>query len=217
MNIKRKGKIIEIIGKRPNFLKLFKDSLKVSEQRSYNHPSYDDLPFWEYDDDYDPYVCDYPSEDDEERQLELLMERYGFTDISRLSGKKKKQRKTVSQETKKKIAEKKAKKHNKSQHHNDFEDFLTTREVYFYRDYNNPDNYEQFHSLVDFSEFCESEGIYVDDDEASALMAREVSHCCINPSSNHKSVPSLITDSSYGGLRWSCAEEDEELIESYSI
>lgn len=82
---------------------------------------------------------------------------------------------------------------------------LEDKTIYYYRDFNNPDNYEAFFNLHEFDQFLKEEGVHVNQNEISNLMTRDVSHCCINPDiqSTHGTVQ-LITDSSYGGLYWTC-------------
>lgn len=90
-----------------------------------------------------------------------------------------------------------------------YDSSLEDKTIYYYRDFNNPDDVEIFFNLHDFDQFLEEEGIDVSADEVTNLMTRDISHCCINPDiKSTGGTVQLITDSSYGGLYWSCASED---------
>lgn len=78
--------------------------------------------------------------------------------------------------------------------------------IYYYRDINNPEDYNEFTNLYEFEEFLNEEGIKVSSFEAVNLMTRCVSHCCVNPSDRLNGELNLITDSSYGSLVYECSE-----------
>jgi hypothetical protein len=90
--------------------------------------------------------------------------------------------------------------------------------IYFYRDINNPDDKVIFHSLYEFNEFLDSEGIYVSDTETRQLMNRSISHCCVDPNIvGIKNEPWLVSDSSYGCLSWSVSDDDDLLSKEHSF
>lgn len=81
--------------------------------------------------------------------------------------------------------------------------------IYFYDDLNNPDNKRVFHSLYDFEEFIDSENIYISSTDQASLLRNNVSHCCKDPNFKSLDTPWLITDSTYGGLRWLCSADED--------
>lgn len=90
--------------------------------------------------------------------------------------------------------------------------------IYFYRDINNPDDKEIYYNLYEFSEFLDSEGIYVSEFETRQLLNRSISHCCIDPSfADLKGEPWLISDSSFGGLSWAVCGDTDELMSQESM
>lgn len=84
--------------------------------------------------------------------------------------------------------------------------------IYFYNDIDTPDDVEIFYNVFDFDKFLDEEGISVNDSEIDNLLNRSVSHCCINPIERLKGNNTLLTESSYGNLRWECAESNDELV-----
>ena len=87
---------------------------------------------------------------------------------------------------------------------NDYDDDYKI--IYYYRDINTPDDYNEFTNLYEFEEFLNEEGISIPSFEVVNLMTRCVSHCCINPSDRLNGKLNLITDSSYGSLVYECSE-----------
>lgn len=87
---------------------------------------------------------------------------------------------------------------------------MDNKTIYFYRDIDNPDyNVEIFYSLHEFDDFLSREGIEISDDEVRSIMTRDISHCCINPDIRATNGEvQLLSDSSYGGLHWSCHDDD---------
>ena len=83
--------------------------------------------------------------------------------------------------------------------------------IYFYDDILNPDSRRTFHSLYDFEEFVDSENIYISSTDQAALLRNNVSHCCKDPNFSSTSNPWLITDPTYGGLRWLSAANQDDL------
>lgn len=87
---------------------------------------------------------------------------------------------------------------------------VTDKTIYYYRDFNQPEDVEVFFNLHDFDQFLQEEGIEVSTEEVNALMSRDISHCCINPDIREtKGNVELVTDSSYGGLYWQCCPETD--------
>lgn len=186
-------------------------------KRESSQDYYDDYEDWYScfggypSDDYDDDFYDY--DNDIQNQLNaIISEAFGF----RTPKTNKKIRKTVSEKNRN-LAKEKRERYKKAHHQEVDNSDFGDKEVYYYRDYNDPDTYEKFFSLYEFDEFCNSEGIYVSQEEVMNLMRRDISHCCIDPASaSLYGQASLVTDSSYGGLRWACAESDEE-IESMTV
>lgn len=84
--------------------------------------------------------------------------------------------------------------------------------IYFYDDINNPDDVTIFYNVFDFDKFLDESGITVNEFEINNLLTRSVSHCCLNPKERLNGHATLLTDTSYGNLRWSCADSNDELI-----
>ena len=83
--------------------------------------------------------------------------------------------------------------------------------IYYYSDMNNPDdNVTIFYSVFDFDKFLEEEGVYVNESDIQSLLNRSVSHCCINPFVDGRLE--LMTDSSFGGLHYQYAENNDDLL-----
>lgn len=77
--------------------------------------------------------------------------------------------------------------------------------IYYYRDVNDPDHVELFFNLHDFDNFLTEEGIEVTQEEVNNLMLNELTHCCVNPDTKQTNGKAqLVTDTSYGGLYWTC-------------
>ena len=77
--------------------------------------------------------------------------------------------------------------------------------IYYYRDVNDPDHVEIFFNLHDFDNFLTEEGIEVTQEEVNNLMLNELTHCCVNPDTKQTNGKAqLVTDTSYGGLYWTC-------------
>lgn len=93
---------------------------------------------------------------------------------------------------------------------------IDDKTIYYYRDFNNPDDVEVFFSLHAFDQFTQEEGIEISEEEVNALMSRDISHCCINPDIKATNGEvQLVTDSSFGGLYWQCCPEEEENYSDY--
>lgn len=168
----------------------------------------------EYDDWYDAneYGDLFSFENTEEECIQKWNERFGIGKEKGAKGKK----------TKEKHSKKKPKDVSYSTEVYDFSNledesldesnFTEKKTIRFYRDYDNPDDYHEFNNIYDFDEFCDIEGIDVGADEVSNLLRRDITHCCIDPSSSRKcGKPMLMTEASYGALRWACAESNDEL------
>lgn len=85
--------------------------------------------------------------------------------------------------------------------------------IYFYDDIDNPEDVTIFYNVYDFDKFLDEEGISVNECEVTNLLTRSVSHCCVNPKERLIGHNTLLTDSSYGNLRWECAESNDELVD----
>lgn len=85
--------------------------------------------------------------------------------------------------------------------------------IYFYDDIDNPDDATIFYNVYDFDKFLDEEGISVNECEVQNLLTRSISHCCINPKERLLGNLTLITDMSYGNLRWECASSNDELVD----
>jgi hypothetical protein len=83
--------------------------------------------------------------------------------------------------------------------------------IHYYDDIMNPSSKRTFNSLYDFEEFLDSENIYVSSTDQASLLRNNVSHCCKDPNFKSLDTPWLITDPTYGGLRWLCAANDDEM------
>lgn len=85
--------------------------------------------------------------------------------------------------------------------------------IYYYSDMNNPDdNVSIFYSVYDFDKFLDEEGIHVDKCIVDELLSRSISHCCINPLIGDRL--SLMCDTSFGGLHYQYAENNDDLLEA---
>lgn len=85
--------------------------------------------------------------------------------------------------------------------------------IFYYSDMNNPDdNVSVFYSVFDFDKFLDEEGIHVDKCIVDELLSRSVSHCCVNPLITDKL--SLMCDSSFGGLHYQYAENNDDLLDA---
>ena len=85
--------------------------------------------------------------------------------------------------------------------------------IYFYDDIDNPEDATIFYNVYDFDKFLDEEGISVNECEVTNLLTRSVSHCCVNPKERLIGHNTLLSDSSYGNLRWECAESNDELVD----
>ena len=83
--------------------------------------------------------------------------------------------------------------------------------IHYYDDVMNPSNKRTFNSLYEFEEFLDSENIYVSSSDQASLLRNHVSHCCKDPNFKTLDTPWLLTDPTYGGLRWLCASIDEDI------
>lgn len=209
----RRLKINNYKKKKPSFLGDFKRALKEVDDRNlslaYGYSDYDSWDdYYSYRSMYGAYSDEY-DEDAYWDRLRDLREKYSVKDS------KKKDRKERKNPIYKDIDDTHGNKNKKKKYDKSMSG------IYYYRDVNNPDVYEYFDNLYEFDDFLENNNIYVSDYELQQLIHREISHCCIRPSSlkspkyleldSSLLTPTLISDSSYGGLRWSCAEDDDEL------
>lgn len=97
-----------------------------------------------------------------------------------------------------------------------FSRFDDDKKIYYYSDMNNPDdNVSIFYSVFDFDRFLDEEGISVNESDIQSLLNRSVSHCCINPFV--KDRLELMTDSSFGGLHYQYAENNDDLLAAEDV
>ena len=97
-----------------------------------------------------------------------------------------------------------------------FSSFDDNKKIYYYSDMNNPDdNVSTFYSVFDFDRFLDEEGISVNESDIQSLLNRSVSHCCINPFV--KDRLELMTDSSFGGLHYQYAENNDDLLAAEDV
>ena len=89
--------------------------------------------------------------------------------------------------------------------------------VYFYKDYNNPDDVECFMTFGEFDKFLMEEGIHVPEDVSLVIMNNEESHCCINPNSSLLGEVTLMANATYYGLKWDASIEDYDASNSREI
>jgi hypothetical protein len=79
--------------------------------------------------------------------------------------------------------------------------------IYFYKDYMCPNDVEEFDNLVDFDDFVTQEGITIPEDVTLQILQSDVIYCSIDPEALHDTGElRLITEDSYGMLRWECSE-----------
>lgn len=82
-----------------------------------------------------------------------------------------------------------------------------SKTIYYYPDYENKNDRQVFHNLMEFDCFVEEEGINISKEEVDKLMYRAVSHCSINPKDKDiKSELNLISEHSYGALYTECTQ-----------
>ena len=97
-----------------------------------------------------------------------------------------------------------------------FSRFDDDKKIYYYSDMNNPDdNVSTFYSVFDFDRFLDEEGISVNESDIQSLLNRSVSHCCINPFVKNRLE--LMTDSSFGGLHYQYAENNDDLLAAEDV
>lgn len=186
MNKNRKILCIPNNNNKPDLHTLFAKHLESSNKHI--RTLYDD---WGYDD----FPYNYMDDDEYAAYIRQLYEDCGMT--------------VKSSKNKKKGSDKYNK--NKSSSKNDsvpyHSIFGENKQIYYYRDVNNPDDYEVFNCISDFANFLDEEGIDMSDDSYNKLLTQEVSHCCIDPymrESIHMNY--IYVDNSYGSLRWACSE-----------
>jgi hypothetical protein len=87
--------------------------------------------------------------------------------------------------------------------------------IYFYENILEPSQKLEFSDVYSFDEYCREHNIEINDYDCKQLMSNSVTHCCVSPYGSYTSGKKiLISDASYGGLRWLCCEDDAELQES---
>lgn len=92
------------------------------------------------------------------------------------------------------------------------DDLRTEKIIYFYRDYNNPDDKECFKNLYEFDEFCNNEGIDIPEDVVQDLVFKDQCHCAINPQKRLEEAKlELLCESNFGTLKWICASYEDNV------
>lgn len=90
--------------------------------------------------------------------------------------------------------------------------------IYYYDDILDESSKTVFYDVFDFDEYCKEQGIDISDYDVRQLLSNSVSHCCINPyTKNIDGQQLLMVDASYGGLRWLCCENDNDLFDSEDV
>ena len=76
------------------------------------------------------------------------------------------------------------------------------KEIYFYQDYKNPNDFLFFHTLSEFIEYCESNNYHISKSEMENLKYRYLSHCCLdnNSESNRWGTNEIVSETSYPEL-----------------
>lgn len=93
------------------------------------------------------------------------------------------------------------------------------KSIKYYPDITNEMSVIEFHSLKEFSEYCDEHGYTVGTTDFSNLKNWSVIHCCLDPIDLEYGDYAIITDSSYGGLYWTVEADinkEESLKESES-
>lgn len=83
------------------------------------------------------------------------------------------------------------------------------KEINFYPEIDNELSVIQFHSIKEFSDYCEENEISVGNIDGDNLMNWDRIHCCLDPLSLKYGEKGLITDTSYGALYWTVADDIE--------
>lgn len=201
---------------KPDFKSLFKDFLdeyeKIENSRypSYFYDGYDNYydDVWDNWDDYYPYDLNYQSK----RAKKMLSDYQEAFSINKSSKRGCRGKRNHSKciplypngKNKKRYSDNKC---------NMFDKRGDDKIIYYYEDIDNPDDATVFYNVFDFDKFLDEEGISVNESEITNLLTRSISHCCINPKERLMGHNTLITDSSYGNLRWECAESNDELVD----
>lgn len=75
--------------------------------------------------------------------------------------------------------------------------------IFFYKDINNPDDYEEFYNLFSFDDYLRNNGIQINDYEVQKILNRDISHCSVV---NKDGEPWLVSDHNYGSLYYEASE-----------
>lgn len=203
--------MIELKKDKPNFKQMFDNFLKESKKIEDKKTLYGSKEYLQY------LIEKYGDED----EYEFPLDNFGYEKSKKAWKKTRKLLENFTTKKKNKSSKRGKRGSKKNKNVFDEEDMkydvaMNEKTIYFYRDYNDPDRCEVFFTLHDFDNFLEEEGINVSEEEVRNLMSREISHCCVNPDikATHGNVE-LITDNSYGGLYWSC-NQDEETYSLYT-
>lgn len=197
---------------KPNFKPLFLKYMETYErlEREYYANLYNDYyddwgDYGDYYDDYNPYY--------QRLRAEELLDNYHKNFSVGKSNKRgcrggNKHHKCISL-----YSSKSSKKRYSDIRNNMFDSRGDDKIIYYYDDIDNPDSATTFYNVYDFDKFLDEEGISVPQSEIDNLLSRSVSHCCINPKTRLSGQLVLLTDKTYGELRWECADANEELID----
>lgn len=113
--------------------------------------------------------------------------------------------------------------------YNDYEEFDITdfdretacKDIYFYDkiDCVSPDGIddnqytEKFNNIKELKDYCAENGINIPASQLNAIDYRTCSHCTIDPSDELSNT--LISDSSWGSLYWTCSDLMDEVKYSH--
>lgn len=203
---------------KPDFKKIFKnfldeyEKIKISRYSSSFWDDYDDYGYgawgdnWGYDERY--YPCNVSFQNNRaKRLLEDYQEKFSVGKSNKRGSRGKHKSKCIplypNGKNKKRYSDNKG---------NMFDKRGDDKVIYFYSDIDNPEDATVFYNVFDFDKFLDEEGISVSENEVNNLLTRSVSHCCVNPKERLLGRNMLLTDSSYGNLRWECAESNDELV-----
>ena len=199
--------MIILKNKKPNFKELFLTYINTCKTPTY-YDYYDDW-YDDYSDFYNEGLYSYPYANS---ILDFYEDRY-------YNKSNKRKHKSVSKhEVKSKVKNKGNKKDTDIFKFDNLELMDSDKMIYFYHNVNNPDkNVDLFYSVYDFDQFLTEHGIEISDSEIQKIINREISHCCLDPISLTLGMKEILSDNSYGSLRWACAESNEELANAETI
>jgi len=83
------------------------------------------------------------------------------------------------------------------------------KKIYFYYDYHYEDEREEFDSIEEFNEFCESMGYFIPDYVIAEMFYGTEFHCCIYPSTERDGTFEVACELSYGELFFEVCDNSE--------